>query len=121
MTDERILTVGVEDLSSSTVLLCPAGEIDRDSQTVLHEAATAAFGRGADRLIIDLTEVTFCDSGGLSLFVRLDREAAARGGSLRLAAARPAVRAILDVVNFDRLMSLHETVAEAVQASRAEG
>ena len=121
MIPEQILTVGVEYLAAPVALLCPAGEIDRDSQSVLGGAAAAAFEKGAVRLVVDLTEVTFCDSGGLTLFVRLHREAAARDGSLRLAAAAPAVRAVLDMVNFDRLLSLHETVVEAVQASRAEG
>lgn len=114
---EQILTVATEHLTGQVVVLTAGGEIDHDSQSVLGEAAAAALERGGNRLIIDLAAVTFCDSGGLRLFVRLHRDAAARGGSVTLAAAQDPVRLVLDVANLDRLLSVHATVEKAVQAA----
>jgi anti-sigma B factor antagonist len=65
--------------------------------------------------------VSFCDSGGLSLFVDLHRATTARGGSLRLAGMQPPVRSVIDATNLDRLLPLHPTVDDAVHASLAAG
>lgn len=123
MFDERdpALIVVAKPVSELVVVLAANGEIDRDSQAMLDEAGAAALDAGAVRLVVDLTEVTFCDSGGLSLFVRLHRRTEARGGSLRLACAQPAVHRVLRVANFDRLLRVHPTVPEAVAAALAEG
>jgi anti-anti-sigma factor len=118
---EQILTVLAEHVTESVVVLTAAGEIDRDSQSVLGEAAEDALDRGADRIVIDLAEVSFCDSGGLSLFVRLHRQAAGRGGFLRLAAAQPTVRRVLEVTNLDRLLALYPTVEQALRAADQPG
>jgi anti-sigma B factor antagonist len=116
---DDILAVTSEDAAERVVVLTAVGEIDRDSRLLLEDAAEAALQRGGDRLVIDLSGVTFCDSGGLSLFVRLHREATGRGGSLRLAGARGSVLTVLTVTDLNRLLALHGTADEAVQASRA--
>jgi anti-sigma B factor antagonist len=95
--------------------------IDRESQSVLDEAAASALADGIDRLVIDLAAVSFCDSSGLSLFVRLHREVAGRGGSLRLAGARPLVRTVLEATNLDRLFPAYPNLEQAVQAALAAG
>ena len=113
------LTVSAEHVTGPVVVLTAAGEIDHDSQSVLGEAAAAAFESGGRRLVIDLAGVPFCDSGGLSLFVRLHRQAVERGGSLRLAGAQDSVRSVLTITSLDRMFPLHPTVEQAVRAALA--
>ena len=113
---ELILEVTADRPTSTLTVLHVSGEIDRDSVPVLGDAAEEALEIGVNRLVIDLTAVTFCDSSGLSLFVRLHRRATARGGSFALAAVQPTVRMVLHATNLDRLLAVHPTVDEAVGA-----
>jgi anti-anti-sigma factor len=108
--NEPILTVTATEMDGVTVLTA-VGEIDHDSSGML---AAAAPDPVPGRLVIDLTGVTFCDSGGLSLFLDLHKRAAANGGQVRLAGAPDAVLAIMRTTNLDRILALYRTVADAV-------
>ncbi len=114
---EQILTVTAADPAQPVAVLAAAGEIDHDSRDVLADAANAALQNGTSRLVIDLAAVSFCDSGGLSLFVDLHKATTAQGGSLRLAGAQPSVLSVIHATNLDRLLALDPTVADAVRAS----
>jgi anti-anti-sigma factor len=118
---EQILTVVPQPATGPVAVLAAAGEIDHDSRDVLAAAAASVLRNGGSRLVIDLADVSFCDSGGLSLFLDLHRDTSARGGSLRLAGARPTVLAVIHATNLDRLLSLDATVEDAVRASLATG
>lgn len=114
----EVLTVTVGEADSRDTVLTVSGEIDRDSTHVLGTAAEEALRSGITRLVLDLREVTFCDSSGLKTFVQLHRLAADLGASLRLAGARPPVTTVIEVVNLDRMLALHRTVEEALSADR---
>ena len=108
MTDEQ-LRVTTERVGDRVTVLTATGELDRDSLPVLAAAADAALAAGATRLVLDLGPLTFCDTSGLRLFVELHKRT-----DLRLADARPPVATVIEVVNLDRMLALHATVAEAV-------
>jgi len=115
------LTVTTSNSAEEPTVLSVAGEIDHDSRDILGDAADAAFQAGRRRLVVDLSAVTFCDSGGLSLLVDLHKRAAALGGELRLAGVQPPVTTVLLATNLDRFLRLHPTVAEAVDSLRSGG
>jgi anti-sigma B factor antagonist len=110
-----ILTVTVHDGPGARTVLVATGEIDRDSRESLRQVAEQAIGEGHDRLVLDLAKVTFCDSSGLSLLVDLHREAEAHGGWLRLAAAHPVLRDMLQITHLDRLLAAYDSVEAAVE------
>ncbi|MGA3524872.1 STAS domain-containing protein [Melissospora conviva] len=72
-----------------------AGELDISSTPQLGEAISRLLGDGHHRLLVDLSDLTFCDSTGMSAFVRGDNEAAAAGGWLRLTGASGRVARLL--------------------------
>ncbi len=115
---EPILTVALARTSGPVTVLAAAGEIDHDSRDVLSDAADVVLRDGASRLVLDLTGVSFCDSGGLSLFLDLHKTTTARGGCLRLACLQPPVRAVVEATNLDRLLPVDPTVDDAVRAAR---
>ena len=117
---QQILTVTVTG-GGPVAVLSAAGEIDHDSRLVLADAAETALLDGHNRLVVDLTGVTFCDSGGLSLLVDLHKRTRAQGGHLRLAGVQPTVQAVLLATNLDRLLPVHPTVADAVDAAAPTG
>jgi anti-anti-sigma factor len=108
-----ILDVRSRDVADRGCVLSPAGEIDHDSYALFLTTVDEAIARGRVQLVVDLTEVTFCDSGGLSAFIDTHRRAAARGGWFRLAGAPSSVLMILRATNLDRYLSLYTTVGEA--------
>jgi anti-anti-sigma factor len=120
MTDQ-MLTVTRADMAEPVPVLAAAGEIDHDSRELLRDAALLALGDRGSRLVLDLAGVSFCDSGGLSLFVDLHRLTTSRGGGLRLARAQPVVVSVLQATNLDRLLALDPTVEEAIRASLGAG
>ena len=65
------------------------------------------------RVVLDLAAVEFIDSSGLGALVSALKAARTGGGELRLAALRPNVRQLLEIMRLDRVFSLYGTVEEA--------
>jgi anti-sigma B factor antagonist len=80
------------------------GELDLAGVEVLMSAVEQAAARGGD-LVLDLRELTFLDSSGISAFVRIARERA-DGRTLVLEAPRPEVRRLLDLVGLSAAPNL---------------
>ncbi|CAL9401390.1 Anti-sigma-B factor antagonist [Streptomyces sp. enrichment culture] len=60
-----------------------SGELDLHTAAGL-EPALAELADSRRELMIDLSDVTFCDSSGINLFLRLHHRCAAASGRLRL-------------------------------------
>ena len=71
---------------------------------------------GNDKLLIDLIQVRFMDSSGLGVLVAGLKKTAG-SGSFELASAQPAVKDLFDLTSMDRLFTMHNSVADAVQGS----
>ncbi|MGE5291728.1 MAG: STAS domain-containing protein, partial [Micromonosporaceae bacterium] len=71
------------------------GELDIACAPTLREQLLGVLRPDANRLVIDLSHVTFCDASGLAVLVGTGRRARLLGGGLRLAAPAPAVAAAL--------------------------
>lgn len=83
------------------------GELDLQSVARLHAIAEAVLATYPDRdLTIDLSGLTFCDSSGLSEFVRLDHQLQRRGRQLRLRQATPAVLHVLNLTHLDTALDI---------------
>jgi anti-sigma B factor antagonist len=52
--------------------------------------------------VLDLSELSFCDAGGLSAFVRLANRAEAMGGVVTLTGIRPLLARQLRITGLDR-------------------
>lgn len=77
--------------------LTPVGELDLATAPLLESAFNAVFqDQAAEMIVVDLTELSFIDSTGVSLLVRMDR-ACADADRLRLINGSRAVERVLDV------------------------
>jgi anti-sigma B factor antagonist len=106
-------------------VLAVRGELDSASCQQLIDAVEAALdasaapehGAGAARMVLDLDDVSFCDSRGLSALVGVVTAAARRGWSLRLCAdAESAVRRLLARVAMTEVLALHPGAQDAAAA-----
>jgi anti-sigma B factor antagonist len=63
-------------------------------------------------LILDMSGVRFCDCAGLSLFLRLEKQAAAAGGSLHLAALTAPVSRLITLARLADVLPVTTTVTD---------
>ncbi|MFR9776857.1 STAS domain-containing protein [Micromonospora sp. MS34] len=74
-----------------------AGELDMSTAPQLNDAIDRLAAEGCRRFLVDLTDLTFCDSTGIAAFVRGDNEVSADGGWLRVTGATGRVARVLQV------------------------
>lgn len=114
MGDPLLLRIDVGDSRVDGFrLVAVAGELDFATSPRLFDAVApiAAVGEG---VVLDMAEVTFCDSSGLNALVRLHKAAVAAGGSLCLARLRTNVATIISVVSLDQLFVLSDDLPRSV-------
>jgi anti-sigma B factor antagonist len=92
---------------SSEFTLRPDGEVDMARAAQLRPGWLAALDEHQpERLVVDLSQVTFIDSGGLTLLVILNTRQAERGGTVLLANPTHNVRRILAITALDQVMEV---------------
>ncbi len=69
----------------------------------------------SETLIVDLTEVQFCDSSGLSALLIADRTMREHGGSVQLVHVHKKVMDLLKISQLDRVFTITDTVADALK------
>jgi anti-anti-sigma factor len=68
-------------------------------------------------VIVDLSDLTFCDASGLSVLVSAHEQAERRGGQLRLVCPEGQVLNILRITELTRQLSVHPTLNDALAHS----
>ena len=86
------------------VYLRLAGELDMSTAGELTATIDRLAADGERRMLLDLTDLTFCDSTGMAVFVRGDNRAAAVGGWLRLTGATGRVDRVLRVTGLAEVL-----------------
>ncbi len=108
---EPLFTTAVHGTTDGP-LVQAAGELDLDAapiiDTALHRALAA--DPAADRLVIDLAGVTFCDSSGLDALLRARIATAWAGLTLHLARPAHAVAKLLKLTGADGLFPVDRDV-----------
>ena len=89
-------------------LICViSGDIDHHSaRTVRTRIDDALVNRRPNRLILDLSQVSFMDSSGLGLILGRFNKAAEIGSDFLLLNPNPAVTRILDIAGIGRLIKI---------------
>ena len=96
-----------------------SGELDFASVPELRDQLLGVLRPDACRLIVDLSDVTFCDASGLAVLVGTNRRARLLRGVLRLAAPAPAVIETLRITGLDLKLDVFPTVSAAITGTRA--
>jgi anti-sigma B factor antagonist len=69
-----------------------------------------------EKLILDLSQVSYVDSAGLSALLLAERQQTAHGGDVRLVGVNENVKSLLRITQLDRIFPMYATVPEAIQA-----
>jgi len=106
---------GVEDLDG-TVVVRLVGELDLYNAHQVREELFAVANREPQRLIVELSGVTFIDSTGLGVLIESRARLANKQGFL-LAAPGLETRRALEISGLDRHFAVHESLGDALSAS----
>ncbi len=96
-----------------------SGELDIASAPVLREQLLDVLRPQASKLIVDLSQVSFCDASGLTVLVGTNRRARLLGGVLRLAAPPSPVAMALRITGLDLQLDIFPTVSAAIAGAPA--
>jgi anti-sigma B factor antagonist len=108
----------VTDHRSDVAVLHLRGELDRDTAIKLHATLADLLERPIPRIVVDLTDLKFCDSIGLSAFITSKQVIAARGGWLSFAGANPFVTQLMATVGLSRYFAIFPDVDDAIAAAQ---
>ncbi|MFF7178528.1 anti-sigma factor antagonist [Streptomyces sp. NPDC008121] len=128
MDAERFAVEAVPGQGPGAVVLALRGELDHDTADTLRAALEKSSGAGdgsgprtgADRIVLDCSALTFCDSSGLNVLLRARLQALEQGRSVELAGLGPPVSRMFEITGARSVFRVHESVEEAL-AERKTG
>ncbi len=88
-------------------IVAVTGEVTFSNVGDLNRRLDAALDGDAQHLVVDLTDVTFIDSSGLSALLTASAEARRRGGAVALVLAQGEPPSIFRFRGVDRLLALY--------------
>jgi anti-anti-sigma factor len=94
------------------------GDLDVAAASPLRERLRGLLRPGTSLLVIDLSGVSSCEVAGLAVLIGIQRWAAARGITVRLAAPGPAVAELLRVTGLDRALAIDAAPGDVLVPSR---
>lgn len=118
LADEELLRVTVSEPAPDTVFCVLSGHIDAATAPGLQHTLTHVVRRAPARLVIDLTEVDFLASIGLTVLVEMHRVQQAAGRHLAVVVGHnyPVTRP-LQITALDQILDLHTDLTTATPAA----
>lgn len=114
------MSVWQENLpQSSTWLVGVNGRLDQSLNPKLEETLNELLENGHYHLVVDLTQTSYINSGGLRCLVSAWRQAKAHDGSLVLCGLNSRLQEIFAMVGFDKVFEIHEDCAVARKQARS--
>jgi anti-anti-sigma factor len=113
--NRRQLTVDVRRIGASAVV-SPAGELDHHSAGTLRESLGECVADGCCQIVIDCTDLEFCDSTGLNVLLATRMDAQAAGGEVHLAGMRPIVARVFEITGAGAVFTVHGSLDDALAA-----
>lgn len=104
----------VESRRADNLILAPAGRIDSTTSPIFDRYMTSVIERGDTNLIIDLQNLEYISSTGLSVFLSAAKKIRTAGGRIALANLNSRIRLVFEMSGFLRLFPIFASVDAAV-------
>ncbi|MGA5264494.1 STAS domain-containing protein [Streptomyces griseoincarnatus] len=104
-----------------TAVIVVTGDVDLHTAPVLRAEALTAMTRGVRHLVLDMAEVDFVDSTGLTTLIVLLHATEKAGGSVRVARVPERLERMVTMTGIAELLPMHDTVADALAALDVAG
>jgi anti-anti-sigma factor len=106
-------------LDERTSVVTVRGEIHVTTAPEFSRLLTDTIVAGRTALVLDLTEVEFIDSTGLSVLLNALRQVTHAGGSMAVVCTNPTVLRLFEITCLDSTLDLHAEVAPALEQVQA--
>ena len=95
------------------------GDIDLHVSPVVAEALNAMIKKKPERIVIDLSRVTYIDSAGIAVLILAMQEVEAYGGKFFLSGLQETLRSIFETSRLERVFRIFPDVDAALAAHGA--
>ena len=107
-----------EALDNVLIVRTPTLDLDASNAEDFKSSA-ASLVDGYDRVVFDLSNISFMDSAGLGAVLSVYRKVITDGGQFRVYGLSKEVKALFDLVRMQRLFDIYPDKDSAVQATVA--
>ena len=108
-----------ETHGDTTQLIHVKGEIHVSTAPEFAARLDEAIAADATAVVLDLTEVEFIDSTGLTVLLNSLRSVTLRGGRLSMAISNPTVMRLFEITRLDSTFDIEPTVDDALRRVQA--
>ncbi|MCP5094656.1 MAG: STAS domain-containing protein [Chloroflexi bacterium] len=105
-----------QELQQNTWLVTVQGRLDQTLNPALESQLTTLLQQESTRLIVDLEDVSYINSGGLRCLVSAWRKARLQDGNLVLCSLNTRLQEIFSMVGFDKVFKIYSSSETAQQA-----
>lgn len=109
-----------EELDERTTAVAVRGELHVTTAPEFSERLNEVIAKGKPGLVVDLLEVDFIDSTGLSVLLNGLRSVTRADGRMALVCVNPTVLRLFEITKLDSTFDIRATRAEAAAALRGE-
>jgi anti-sigma B factor antagonist len=107
-----------EDLGRTTLVIRVRGEIHATTAPEFSERLNDAIVRGKTSVVLDLMDVAFIDSTGLSVLLNGLRRVTRVRGRMVIACANPTVLRLFEITRLDTTFEILDNCDEAIERLR---
>ena len=75
-------------------------------------------GKSSSSVVLDMAGVEAIDSSGIGTILFLAKKCRALGGHLKIASVPPEVKMVIQIVNFDKIFHIFNTLDDAVKSHK---
>lgn len=90
------------------------GDVDLESSPTAREILLKSVA-GTDRVLVDLSSVSYIDSSGVASLVEALQAAKRNGGAFALVAASDPTRRVLELARLDKVFTMYASIEEGMQ------
>jgi anti-sigma B factor antagonist len=102
-------------LDDHTTVFAVRGEIHVSTAPEFSGLLTGAIGEGRTRMVLDLTDVEFIDSTGLSVLLNALRRVTRAGGRMALVCTNPTVLRLFEITKLDSTFDIFSGIGPALE------
>lgn len=104
-----------KEIRENIWLVTISGRLDQSATPPLEAELNHLLQEDKTRLILDLSETTYINSGGLRCLVTAWRKAKQKGGNVLLTGLQSRVREVFAMVGFDKVFQIYDTPEDALE------
>ncbi|PIQ08230.1 MAG: anti-anti-sigma factor [Ignavibacteriales bacterium CG18_big_fil_WC_8_21_14_2_50_31_20] len=76
---------------------------------------TISLSEEVNKLIVDMSQVEYCDSSGLSALLLAFRILQAEEGKIKIASPQKSVKTLIEISQLDKILPIYNSVEEAIK------